>query len=161
MERFAEFDASALPEGAGIYFCWHPRNPGCSGCWARKKDAQRFAIPYETQSARFDEESGEDLPSYWQHHAGHSIPLYAVARVVGKQEMARTFYDDLYVIEFDYGDAFMRGTQRIGFLEKSLGVKGGWRLFDDEAEYQTLLVKARKVYDDMEAAIKAARESKV
>ena len=159
--RFAEFDASLMPLERENYFCWHPRNPGCAGCWAKREDAQMLALPYEEQAARYDVEEGEELPAFWMVHAGHSIPLYAVARVVGLQEMTRPHYEDAYVLEFDYGNMFMQTGatyvgephHRIGFLELSLG--RGWRLFDSETEYQTLLVKARQVYDDMEASIDA------
>lgn len=151
-----EFDARKMSGNAGCGFAWHPQNPGCAGCWANKEDAQRWAPPIHKANGLLDKE--DDCG--WFSNAGHSIPLFVVARVT-KMGTVSHMGERLVEVTFDYGTPEMQDPKvRWGlreFLEKA-----ALRPLT-EAEYQEALSGATSFYKEAEAKIKkpvdAARAS--
>lgn len=138
------FDARLLSKSGG--FAWHPKNPGCAGCWASKENAQCVAIE------RFEDngQEGEDN-CFWSSNAGKSVPLYSVARVVRTGTVSHTG-DTIIEIAYDYGSDFMRSSSRIGL--KEMECKIALHPLTKE-EYETLLPEAIAFYDSLEAMIAA------
>lgn len=132
--KFVEFKFDPAKTRCGP--CWHP---GAGGCWAKPEDAQRYAILYSKQ----------DGDGFTQN-AGNSVPLQFVARIVGT-ESTRT---PILLVEFDYGHEQMHGAEahRWGISGEDVSCL---RAFDDPAEYDRLLHEMVKVYEDMEALVKA------
>ncbi len=136
--KFVEFTFDPAKNGGGP--CWHPRNPGAGGCWAKAEDAQRYAILHSKQ--------GRDE---FTQNAGNSVPLQFVARIVG---VGSTHMGPNLMIEFDYGHEGMWGPKAHRWaLEK--GVYSSLRAFDDPQEYERILPEMVKVYEDMEALIRS------
>lgn len=144
--KYVEFDASQIKDEG--HFCWHPRNPGVAGCWARKEDAQRYAI--ETQSPGV---SVEGL-GFWSAHAPTSVPLKFVARVIRPDQASNI--GPLVVVEFDYGSDHMSGAGKKTWALRDGDLKA-CRFFDADEEYQALQETCRVAFEQEEAAIEAKR----
>lgn len=140
-----EFDARKLKEGS---FAWHPK---VMSCWARKEDAQRYAI----RQWEDNQQPGE-RNCCWTGNAGVSVPLYVVARVT-KVGTVSHMGDTLVEIAFDYGTPWMRGPSRKAVSEEK--EKAGIRVLSKE-EYEALLPGAIKFYEDAEAEVTKAQEAK-
>jgi hypothetical protein len=138
--KFVEFDASLSQSKDG--YCWHPKNPGCSGCWARPEDAQRYAINSNQREEGF------------YSNAGRSVPLKFVARVV---KIVPTHMGPVLEVSFDYGDDKMHGPSacRWAIAKKQADAVRG---FNDEEEYEKLLAPMKKVFDDMEQLIETKKK---
>ena len=136
-----EFDARELKDG---HFAWHPKK---GGCWAAKKDAQRYAILEWS-----DNKQPAERNCCWTSHATNtSVPLYSVARVTKVGDVSHTG-ETLVEVAFDYGTAWMRdATKRKALAEAK--EKAGIRVLTKE-EYEALLPKAEEFFKDAEAAVK-------
>lgn len=163
--QYVEFDARN--HTASGHYAWHPKNPGVAGCWANKNDAQCFAIPFCTE-LWVNKDNG--IERGWQGHAGKSIPLYTVARVVRTGFM--TGMGEWHIeIQFDYGSEWMLDTSvRKALTEQDAprlrGKPTAWetalpttatpamRVITEE-EYNTLLPQAVAFYEASEAVIAA------
>lgn len=141
--KYVEFNAAKSEEGG---FCWHPRNPGVSGCWASKKDAQRYALCTD---------NGAKGIEAWHTFAPVSVPLKFVARVTGASQQGHP----VVIIEFDYGS-----DEMIGDAKKSWAIKEeelvACRFFNEDNEYQDLLTAMKRVYEKMENLIDKKLERK-
>lgn len=146
-----EFDARKLGENV-TGFAWHPKNPGVAGCWARKEDAQRWAPPLHKKNGLLDNE--DDCG--WFSNAGHSIPLYCVARVTRLGTVSH-MGERLVEVTFDYGTKEMRDPSvRWGlreFLEKA-----ALRPLT-ETEYQEAKPGAVAFYEAAEAVVRAKQKA--
>jgi hypothetical protein len=116
---YFEFDSSVISDG---HFCW------AAGSWARKEDAQRYAIGVleGTQSAmgHLHTDASARPPSM--------IPLKAVGRVVrGTGDGHSSAH---LVVTFDYGTENMQNE--MAFSDKDMK---GVRQFDSAEEYAGLL----------------------
>lgn len=134
-----EFDARKLKEGN---FAWHPKN---GGCWARKEDAQRYALHQWS-----DNDRPEGQNCFWASHATNtSVPLYFVARVVKVGEVSHVG-KTLVELAFDYGTPWM---QDIGVRKALVEAeeKDGIRVLSKE-EYERLLPEAVEFFNKSEAA---------
>lgn len=135
-----EFDARKLNSGS---FAWHPKK---GGCWARKEDAQRYAL----REWKDNGQTGTDNCGWFSHATSTTIPLYSVARVVKVGEVSHVG-ETLVELAFDYGTAWMRDkTNRKGLSEAK--EKDGIRLLT-KGEYETLLPTVIKFFEDAEASV--------
>lgn len=132
---YVEFDASKIEKG---YHAWHPNNPGCAGCWASKENAQRYALV--TRS---------DEGDFWSGHAGTSVPLHVVGRIV----QGKTEGQPVLEIEFDFGTRQMIGPNRKRWALRDEELAGA-RHFTDEAEYNRLVATCKAEYEAAEAEIR-------
>lgn len=131
-----EFDARKLKEG---HFAWHPKKNG--GCWANKKDAERYAINQWEDNGKAPEHN-----CFWTCHATNtSVPLYTVARVVKVGEVSH-MGSTLIEIAFDYGTPWMRDQAKRKALGES-AEKAGIRVLTRE-EYEALLPKAEQSFKE-------------
>lgn len=142
-----EFDARKLKEG---HFAWHPK---VMGCWASKKDAQRYAfLQWE------DNKQAPEHNCFWTSNAASTtVPLYVVARVT-KVGSVSHMGETLVELAFDYGTPWMKGSSRKGLSEAK--EKAGLRVLT-KGEYEKLLPKAVKFYEDAEAEVRSSRSSEV
>lgn len=141
-----EFDARKIP-GNATGFAWHPQNHSCGGCWARKEDAQRWALQHHEPNVSLNKEEDD----FWTSNAGMSIPLLSVARVVNVGAVSH-MGDRLVEVVFDYGSPWMLGKKAHKAF-KELGDKAGLRPLT-EAEYQEALPKMIAFFEEAEAGIK-------
>lgn len=142
--EYFEFDASKIEDG---HFCWHPRNPGVAGCWASKENAQRYALDTYKGTTEEGDES-------WYCHAGTSIPLHAVGRVVGPGMSINV--GPILEVAFEFGtDEMTDGETRWAVPAKVLQAV---RQFNGQKTYSKLLAKCKAEYEEQEAAIDKARE---
>jgi len=137
---FFVFDASKIEDG---YFCW------AKGCWARKEDAERYAIgPLErTQS------SMGHLHAYASARPPCMIPLKAVGRVLRGTGDGHS--SSHLVVTFDYGTENMR--KEMAFSEKDMA---GVEQFSDEKRYADLLEHHKIEYAKLVADHEAKNEGK-
>jgi len=138
-----EFDARKLKSG---HFAWHPKEPSVGGCWARKENAQRYAI-----LAFEDNGQPAEHNCFWTCHATNtSVPLYSVARVVKVGEVSH-MGETLVELAFDYGTPWMQDvTKRKAVVES--GEKAAIKILSRE-EYENLLPKAKEFFEMAEAAM--------
>jgi hypothetical protein len=135
------FDARKLKDG---HFAWHPKK---GGCWANKKDAQRYAILQHEPNGQ----SGK-MDCFWTCHATNSsVPLYVVARVVKVGDVSH-MGETLVELAFDYGTPWMLDTTKRKAVAE-LKEKAAIKVLTKE-EYEKLLPKAAKFFTDAEAKIK-------
>jgi hypothetical protein len=136
---YFEFNAKDLPDS---HFAWHPNIYG--GCWARKQDASRYAIPF------FDEDG------WHPRYAPTSIPLHCTGRIVKtipKSPNPLTNYGRAVLeVKFDYGH--MKGT-RWGFTEDEMSVMSAIRKFTSNDEYKQLRKQCEAEYNKIEDCIAA------
>lgn len=133
-----EFDARKLKEG---HFAWHPKN---GGCWANKKDAERYAILEWT-----DNEQPAEHNCFWASHATNtSVPLYSVARVT-KVGAVSHMGETLVELAFDYGTPWMKDSGKRKALAEAKE-KAGIRVLSRE-EYEGLLPTAIQFFKTAEA----------
>lgn len=138
-----EFDARKLPDGH--HFAWHPK---IMGCWARKADAQRYAILQWQDNGQ----SSAKHNCFWSCNASStSVPLYTVARVKKVGEVSHVG-ETLVEIVYDYGTAWMKGTSRKALAE--FKEKAGLRVLSKK-EYEERLPEAVRFYENAEALIEA------
>lgn len=132
------FDARKLKDG---HFAWHPKK---GGCWAHKKDAQRYAILEHGDNGQPPEHN-----CFWSSHATNtSVPLYCVARVVKVGEVSH-MGETLVEVAFDYGTPWMKdGAKRKALAEQK--EKAGIKVLS-RAEYEKLLPKAIAFFKEAEA----------
>lgn len=142
-----EFDARKLQDGAGS-FAWHPK---IMGCWAKKADAQRYAIP-----EWHDNKQPGKQNCCWYGNAGNTIPLYSVARVVKVGEVSHVG-ETLVEVVFDYGTDWMRGPSRKAFREGR--EKDAIKVLTKE-QYERSLPEAEKYYEAIEAQVEAEIKAK-
>lgn len=141
-----EFDARKLPSG---HFSWHPSVMG--GCWARKEDAQRYALNFHQSNGK---KGGDDC--FWSCHAPTSVPLYTVARIAARGDVSHTG-NVIVGLEFDYGTDWMKNrTVRKGVEEH--GERAGIRVLSKE-EYEALLPEAERFYAEAEALARKEKKS--
>jgi len=129
-----EFDARKLHDG---HFAWHPKR---GGYWARKDDAQRYAI-----------EQHESDSFWWCHASNTSVPLYIVARIAKVGEVSH-MGETLVELVFDYGTSWMLDISKRKALRES-GEKDGIRVLSKE-EYAQLLPEAIRFFENAEAEIR-------
>jgi hypothetical protein len=126
---YFEFDASILDDGG---FCW------AKGCWARKADAERYALGVlegtQSEMGHLHVDGSARPPSM--------IPLKAVGRVLRGTGQGHSSLH--LVVTFDYGTENMLGE--MAFHEKDMPAV---RQFSDAREYQAL-VKRYKIEFDAE-----------
>jgi hypothetical protein len=133
------FDARKLKEG---HFAWHPKK---GGCWANKKDAQRYAI-----LAWEDNGQPPEHNCFWSSHATNtSVPLYSVARVVKVGEVSH-MGETLVEVAFDYGTPWMKSAKRKALAE--MGEKAGIQVLSRE-EYDLLVPKAIEFFEKAESRV--------
>ena len=133
------FDARKLKEG---HFAWHPKK---GGCWAAKKDAQRYAI---LEHGGNGGQPVDEHNCFWSSNATNtSIPLYAVARVVKVGEVSH-MGQTLVEVAFDYGTPWMRdATKRKAISEAK--EKAGIKVLSRE-KYEKLLPEATEFFETAE-----------
>ncbi len=135
------FDARKLEGGN---FAWHPKK---GGCWATKKDAQRYAI-----GAWEDNGQPPEHNCFWTSHATNtSIPLYSVARVVKVGDISH-MGETLVELAFDYGTPWMQDMAKRKALFESKD-KAGIKVLSQK-EYEQLLPKVIKFFETAEATVK-------
>lgn len=142
-----EFDARKLKTG---HFAWHPKK---GGCWADKKNAQRYAL-----AAWEDNGQAPEHNCFWASHATNtSVPLYSVARVVKVGEVSH-MGETLIEVAFDYGTPWMQNaTKRKALVEA--GEKAGIRVLSRK-EYESLLPKATKFFKEAEANVETPKKKR-
>ena len=134
------FDARKLKDG---HFAWHPK---VMSAWAAKKDAQRYALVSHESNGQKDAKAN----CFWSCNAGSSVPLFTVARVVKLGEVSH-MGETLVEIQYDYGTPWMQDTgKRKALVER--GEKAGIRVLTKK-QYESLLPKAIKFFEDSEAAV--------
>ncbi len=139
------FDARKLKDG---HFAWHPKN---GGCWASKKDAQRYAV-----LAWEDNGQPAENNCFWSSHASNtSIPLYSVARVTKLGEVSH-MGETLVEIAFDYGTPWMRNAAKRKALSEATE-KAGIKVLSRE-EYEKLLPEAVSFFETAEATTKKTED---
>jgi hypothetical protein len=135
------FDARKLKEG---HFAWHPKN---GGCWAHKKDAQRYAI-----LAWEDNGQPAGHNCFWASHATNtSVPLYLVARVVRVGEVSH-MGETLVELAFDYGTPWMKNAKKRKAVPEATE-KDAIKVLSRE-EYDLLLPKAIEFFEESEKSEK-------
>ena len=140
-----EFDARKLESG---HFAWHPKQPSVGGCWANKKDAQRYAL-----NAFEDNGQAGTHNCFWSSHATNtSVPLYSVARVVKVGEVSHMGLT-LVEVAYDYGTPWMLDAGKRKALSES-SEKAGIHVLS-KAEYEKLLPKAIKFFEQAERSVNA------
>jgi hypothetical protein len=123
------FDARKLTEG---HFAAHPKK---GGCWAHKKDAQRYAILEHGDNGQPSEHN-----CFWTSHATNtSVPLYSVARVVKVGEVSH-MGETLIEVAFDYGTPWMKNAAKRKALAEAKE-KAAIQILSQK-EYERLLPKA-------------------
>jgi len=123
-----EFDARKLKDG---HFAW------AEGHWAKKEDAERYAIVEWSDNGQKDPR----LNCFWASHAKNTaIPLYSVARVV-KVGAVSHMGASLIEVAFDYGTSWMTNPKKRKAVAEH-GEKAAIRLLT-KAEYEKLLPKAK------------------
>jgi cytochrome c1 len=134
-----EFDTRKLKDGN---FAWHPKK---GGCWAKKEDAQRYALRQWE-----DNNQPPERNCFWAANARDtSVPLYCVARVLKVGEVSH-MGDTLVEIAFDYGTEWMRdGSKRKAIAEAQ--EKAGLRVLTKD-EYESLLPAATQFFKEAEEA---------
>jgi hypothetical protein len=138
------FDARKLKEG---HFAWHPKK---GGCWAKKEDAQRYAILEHGSNGQPPEHN-----CFWSSHATNtSVPLYCVARVVNVGEVSH-MGETLVEVAFDYGTTWMTdGAKRKALAEQK--EKAAIQVLSRE-EYDLLLPIAIAFFTETEAQANTAK----
>jgi hypothetical protein len=133
------FDARELPDG---HFAWHPKK---GGCWANKKDAQRYAILEHGGNGQPLDENNY----FWSCHATNtSVPLYSVARVIKVGDVSH-MGETLVEVAFDYGTPWMLdSTKRKAISEAK--EKAGIKVLS-KVEYEKLLPKATQFFETAES----------
>jgi hypothetical protein len=139
------FDARLLKDGS---FAWHPKTPSVGGCWANKKDAQRYALLEHGDNGQ----PGEHNCFWTSHTRNTSVPLYSVARIVKVGNVSH-MGETLVELEFDYGTPWMRDAKKRKAVAESKE-KAAITILSKE-DYERLLPEAVKFFEDAEAAIKA------
>jgi hypothetical protein len=135
------FDARELKDG---HFAWHPKK---GGCWAAKKDAQRYAIV-----AHEDNGQPAEHNCFWASNATNtSIPLYSVARVVKVGEVSH-MGQTLVELAFDYGTPWMRDKAKRKAVSEA-SEKAAIKVLSRK-EYEKLLPKAKEFFETAEKAVK-------
>jgi len=134
------FDASKIEDGS---FCW------AQGCWAKKEDAERYAIGVlsgtQSKMGHLHVDASARPPSM--------IPLKAVGRVLrGSGEGHSSSH---LVVTFDYGTENMRGE--MAFNEKDMA---GVEQFSDEKRYAGLLEHHKMEYAKFVADVEAKNKGK-
>ncbi len=133
------FDARKLKDG---HFAWHPKK---GGCWAAKKDAQRYAILEHGDNGQPPEHN-----CFWTSHATNtSVPLYCVARVVKVGEVSH-MGETLVEVAFDYGTPWMQGAKRKALAEQK--EKAAIQVLSQE-EYEALLLIAIAYFKEIETQV--------
>jgi hypothetical protein len=132
------FDAKRLKDG---HFAWHPKH---GGCWAAKKDAQRYALLEHG-------DNGQPAEHNWSSHATNtSAPLFFVARVVKVGEVSH-MGETLVEIAFDYGTPWMKDTAKRKAVAEAKE-KPAIKVLSKE-EYERLLPKAIEFFKEAEAKV--------
>jgi len=123
-----EFDARKLKDG---HFAW------AKGYWAKKEDAERYAIVGWSDNGQADPR----LNCFWASHAKNTaIPLYSVARVIKVGEVSH-MGSTLVELAFDYGTEWMTDATKRKAVEEQKE-KAAIRVLT-KAEYEKLLPKAK------------------
>lgn len=136
------FDARKLKNG---HFAHHPKK---GGCWANKKDAQRYAILEHGDNGQSDTRN-----CFWASHATNtSVPLYCVARVMKVGEVSH-MGETLVEVTFDYGTPWMRDPKKRKALAE-VKEKAGIKVLSKKG-YEELLPKAVEFFKEAEAEAKA------
>jgi len=134
------FDARKLKEG---HFAWHPKK---GGCWAKKEDAQRYAILEHGNNGRPPEHN-----CFWSSHATNtSVPLYSVARIVKVGEVSH-MGETLVEVAFDYGTPWMRDVAKRKALAEA-NEKAAIKVLS-RGEYEALLPLAIAFFNEIEAQV--------
>ncbi len=131
------FDARKLKDG---HFAWHPQK---GGCWAAKKNAQRYALVEHGDNGQPAEHN-----CFWASHATNtSVPLYCVARVVKVGEVSH-MGETLVEVAFDYGTPWMKNAaKRKALCEQK--EKAAIKVLSRK-EYEKLLPKAIEFFETAE-----------
>ena len=133
------FDARKLKDGQ--HFAWHPKK---GGCWAKKKDAQRYALLEHGDNGQPAEHN-----CFWASHATNTtVPLYCVARVVKVGEVSH-MGETLVELAFDYGTPWMTDAAKRKAVSEAKE-KAGIKVLTKE-EYEGLLPKAIEFFNEAEA----------
>ncbi len=136
------FDARKLKDG---HFAHHPKK---GGCWANKKDAQRYALLEHGNNGQPAEHN-----CFWSSHATNtSVPIYCVARVVKVGEVSH-MGETLVEVAFDYGTPWMKDTAKRKALAEAKE-KAGIKVLSKD-EYEKLLPEAIEFFEEAEAKVSA------
>lgn len=141
--KYFVFDARNLPLGPNQHFAWHPKMPHVGGTWARKSDAQCYALLYPMPG----QEDGSDL---WIRTASRTVPLYVVGWITPESDFAKT---GLVEVAFEYGSDWMTDCYAL----KAFGGQDMAALrYISLGEYMRLLPGASLAFDELEIACMAA-----
>jgi hypothetical protein len=135
---YFEFDASILDDGG---FCW------AKGCWARKEDAERYAIGIVSmEDGKLCVDASARQPCM--------IPLKAVGRVL--RGTGEGHFSKHLVVAFDYGSENMRGE--MAFDARDMPAV---RQFSDEQEYRALLERYKDDLEDVDREERASLSRRI